>query len=125
MANKTIADRLAAAKGTGQEAKFYATDATSTGTEYEFTPAGLATYIAQDATALEAAADYVKTDEEVLTAVATYVSADAGVLAATDASAITAVTAADIVVVGTDGLIAGTIQEALQDLAARIAVLEP
>ncbi len=111
MANKTISQRIVEASKTGKEAKFYETDATSTGAEYEFTPAGLATFIGTDATALEAAADYVKTDAEVL--------------AATDASAIIAVTAADIVVAGTDGLIAGTIQEALQDLATRIGVLEP
>lgn len=97
MANKTIADRVLEAVGTGKEVKFHATDATSSGTEYEFTPAGLATYI----------------------------STDSGVLTATDASAIAAVTAANIVVDGTDGLAAGTIQEALQALDTRVAVLEP
>lgn len=45
MANKTIADRLAAAKDTGEEAKFHSTDATSSGTEYEFTPTGLTSYL--------------------------------------------------------------------------------
>jgi hypothetical protein len=48
MANKTIADRLAEAQGTGKEAKFYSTDATSSGTEYEFTPAGIASYVDAD-----------------------------------------------------------------------------
>ncbi len=79
MANKTIADRINDAKDTGKEAKFYSTDATSSGTEYEFTPEGLASYL----------------------------------------------TAIDTVVAGTDGLDAGTIQEALQALATRIAALEP
>jgi hypothetical protein len=63
MSNKTIADRLDEAKGTGKEAKFYATDATSTGTEYEFTPSGLTTFIAANTTLLTA------TDASALTAV--------------------------------------------------------
>ena len=79
MANKTIADRIVAAKDTGEEAKFHATDATSSGTEYEFTPEGLASYLQT----------------------------------------------VDLVAAGTDGLDAGTIQEALQALASRIAALEP
>jgi len=78
MANKTIADRLAAAEGTGEEAKFHATDATSSGTEYDFSPTGLASYLAS----------------------------------------------VDLVVAGDDGLDAGTVQEALQALATRIAALE-
>ena len=48
MANKTIADRLNAAINTGREAKFYGTDSTSTGTEYEFTPDGLKTWLADE-----------------------------------------------------------------------------
>jgi len=79
MANKTIADRVVRAANVGREAKFYSDDALSSGTEYEFTPDGLASYIS----------------------------------------------AADVVVAGTDGLDAGTIQEALQALATRIAALEP
>ncbi len=45
MANKTIADRICQAKDTGREAKFYSTDSTSSGTEYEFTPNGLKSYM--------------------------------------------------------------------------------
>lgn len=79
MSNKTIADRIVSAANVGKEAKFHSDDALSSGTEYEFTPTGLSSYIA----------------------------------------------AADVVVAGTDGLDAGTVQEALQALATRVAALEP
>lgn len=79
MANKTISQRIVESSKTGQEAKFYETDSTSSGTEYEFTPNGLVSYIS----------------------------------------------ATDTITAGTDGLIAGTLQEVLQDLASRIAALEP
>lgn len=45
MANQTIADRINRAINTGREAKFYANDTLSTGTEYEFTPEGLKTFL--------------------------------------------------------------------------------
>ena len=80
MSNKTIADRIVSAANVGKEAKFHSDDALSSGTEYEFTPAGLASYITGRA---------------------------------------------DVVVAGTDGLDAGTVQEALQALATRVAALEP
>lgn len=41
----TIADRVAAAKDTGKEVIFFANESTNTGTEYEFTPAGIADYL--------------------------------------------------------------------------------
>lgn len=44
MANKTIADRVVEAAGTGVEAKFFSTDSTSSGTEYDFSPSGLTSY---------------------------------------------------------------------------------
>lgn len=47
MTNRTIADRINTAINTGKEAKFYGTDdLLGTGTEYDFTHTGLASYIA-------------------------------------------------------------------------------
>lgn len=45
MVNKTFVDRIVAAQNTGKEVKFYTQDALSSGTEYEFTPSGLADYM--------------------------------------------------------------------------------
>lgn len=44
----TIADRIAAAKDTGKEAIFFGNEDANTGTEYEFTPAGIADYLAAE-----------------------------------------------------------------------------
>jgi len=41
----TIADRVSAAKDTGKEVIFFADESANTGTEYEFTPAGIADYL--------------------------------------------------------------------------------
>lgn len=41
----TLADRIAAAKDTGKEVIFFADESANTGTEYEFTPAGIADFL--------------------------------------------------------------------------------
>ena len=47
MPNATIADRIRMAWKTGKEAKFYGTsDPLSTGTEFDFSPSGIASYLA-------------------------------------------------------------------------------
>jgi len=92
MANKTIADRIVAAKDTGEEAKFYSTDATSSGTAYEFTPAGIADYLVTEegfntSTLSQGAAVADLTDDTGVTADDTVENIPAATAADTDTSA--------------------------------------
>lgn len=43
--HSTIAERVIAAKDTGQEAIFFANEVTNSGTTYEFTPDAIATFL--------------------------------------------------------------------------------
>jgi len=105
MAIRTIADRIFTAYNTGKEATFHSDDFTSEGTEYEFTPAGIAQYLLDNTDFLNEIVSAI-TDTIVDSAVAA-VKADE-----------------EFVEDGEDGLAKGSIQDALQALATRVQAVE-
>lgn len=101
MAIRTIADRIFTAYNTGKEATFHSDDFTSEGTEYEFTPVGIAQYLLDNT-------DFLN---EVVSAI-------------TDTIVAAVKADEEFVEDGEDGLAEGSIQDALQALATRVQAVE-
>lgn len=59
MTTKTIVERIVDAYHAGKEAVFWSNDSLGTGTQYSFTPDGLADYIAAEGAEVETGAELV------------------------------------------------------------------